>query len=76
MKIETDFIDKIKTILKDNNFLIVFEKEILYGYRIVLSNGCIILIYPHKFKYCFQGKNVESVSKVLKESMKCQQTTK
>ena len=67
--IENEFIDQIKTILKDNNFLIEFEKEIPYGYRITLSNGCIILIYPHKFKYCFQGKNIEEVSKLLKENV-------
>lgn len=70
MKIETEFLDQIKTILKDNNFLIEFEKEIPYGYRITLLNGCIILIYPHKFKYCFLGKNIEIVSKLLKERIK------
>lgn len=60
-------IEKIKEILKSNNYLIASEREIPYGYRIVLNNGCIILIYPHKWKYCFQGKNVEKVSKLLKE---------
>ena len=62
-----DFIQKIKEILKSNDYLIANEREIPYGYRIDLSNGCIILIYPHKFKYCFQGKNIEKVSKLLKE---------
>ena len=70
MKIEDEFIQQIKTILKGNNYLIEFEREIPYGHRIQLSNGCIILIYPHKFKYCFQGKNIEEVSKALKEGMK------
>ena len=63
-------IESIKKLLKQNNFLIEYEKEIPYGYRIKLSNGCIILIYPHKWKYCFQGKNVEKVSKLLKENLK------
>lgn len=62
-------IDKIKAILKANNYLIASEWEIPYGYRIKLSNDCIILIYPHKYKYCFQGKNVEKVSKLLKENL-------
>lgn len=62
-------IDKIKAILKANNYLIASEWEIPYGYRIKLSNDCIILIYPHKYKYCFQGKNVENVSKLLKENL-------
>lgn len=61
-------IEKIKSILKDNNYTIIFESEIPYGHKLKLLNGCIILIYPHKFKYCFQGKNVENVSKLLKES--------
>ena len=64
---EIIFIDKIKQILKLNNYLIASEMEIPYGYRIKLSNDCIINIYPHKFKYCFQGKNIEKVSKLLKE---------
>lgn len=68
--IENKFIEQIKELLKQNNYLIEAEYEIPYGYRIKLSNGCIILIYPHKFKYCFQGKNIEKVSKLLKESMK------
>lgn len=64
-----EYIEKIKSILEDNNYTIIFESEIPYGYKLKLLNGCIILIYPHKFKYCFQGKNVEKVSKLLKESI-------
>lgn len=63
-------VEKIKELLKQNGYLIAFEKEIPYGYRIKLHNGCIILIYPHKWKYCFQGKNVENVSKLLKEKLR------
>ena len=63
-------VENIKDLLKQNGYLITFEKEIPYGHRIKLNNGCIILIYPHKWKYCFQGKNVENVSKLLKEKLK------
>ena len=69
LDIDIEYINQIKQILKENNYLIAFEKEIPYGYRIKLSNDCIILIYPHKWKYCFQGKNIEQVSKLLKEKI-------
>lgn len=69
MQTELEYVEKIKSVLKDNNHTIIFEGEIPYGYKLKLLNGCIILIYPHKFKYCFQGKNVEKVSKLLKENI-------
>ena len=59
--------DYIISILKDNNYLIERVMQIPYGYRIKVNNGCIILVYPHKWKYCFQGKNIEPISKLLKE---------
>ena len=62
--------EQIINLLKANNYLIASMWDIPYGKRINVSNGCIILVYPHKSKYCFQGKNVEKISKLLKENLK------
>ena len=68
---ELEYIESIKQILKNNKYLIEAEwGEIPYWYRINLSNGCVVLVYPHKRKYCFQGKNVEKISRLLKENLK------
>lgn len=63
-------IEQIINLLKANNYLVASMWDIPYGKRINVSNGCIILVYPHKLKYCFQGKNVEKISKLLKENLK------
>lgn len=62
--------EQIINLLKENNYLIANVREIPYGQRIDVANGCIINVYPHKWKYCFQGKNVEKISKLLKEKLR------
>jgi len=61
--------ETIKNILLDNKFFILSEQKIPYGVRFNLLNGAILNIYD-KGKYCFQGKNVGAVSKLLKGEIK------
>lgn len=65
-------VQKIIQALKKNNIIINCEREIPYGTEIRLHNGAIILVYPHKSKYCFQGKieAVKQVSELLRKELK------
>jgi ribonuclease HIII len=64
-----NLIETIKKLLIDNKFFIMKEEEINGGVRFRLLNGAIINVYK-KGKYCFQGKNIEKVLKLLRENIK------
>jgi predicted nucleotide-binding protein len=63
--LDNNLLNEIKLVLKQNNVIIASEVKIPYGTRLRLLGGAIINVYD-KGKYCFQGKNTENISKLLK----------
>lgn len=62
---QNNLLNTIKLVLKQNNVIIASEFKIPYGTRLRLLGGAIINVYD-KGKYCFQGKNVDNILKLLK----------